>query len=95
LGTGSLKTRSDENDSDPHKKKESAKNIDRVDSKKGKILAKNHTSLIEDAWTDLLRKHRTWGEIVCRPATNLPEEAKNLPVVSSILHTDFSRKRSR
>lgn len=59
------------------------------------FLAKNHTSLIEDAWTDLLRKHRTWGEIVCRSAANLPEEAKNLPVVSSILHTDFSRKRSR
>ena len=59
------------------------------------FLAKNHTSLIEDAWTDLLRKHRTWGEIVSRSAANLPEEAKNLPVVASILHTDFSRKRYR
>ena len=58
------------------------------------FLAKNHTSLIEDAWTDLLRKHRTWGKIVWCSAANLPEKAKKLPVVSSILHTDFSRKRS-
>ncbi|MHB1747679.1 MAG: GSU2403 family nucleotidyltransferase fold protein [Leptospirillum sp.] len=50
------------------------------------FLSEHHPDFLETAWTDLLRKHQTWGDIVKKAARKIPEKIVSQEIVRSILH---------
>ena len=59
------------------------------------FLSEKHPEVLETAWQDLLSKHRTWGKLVQEGAKKLPDDVKDIPIVSTILKADFKHTEER
>jgi hypothetical protein len=59
------------------------------------FLSEKHPDVLKAAWQDLLNAHRTWGKLVQQGAQKLSDNVKDIPIVSTILKTDFNRAGKR
>jgi hypothetical protein len=59
------------------------------------LLSDKHPEILNTAWQDLLNKQRTWGKLVQEGAKKLPNDVKDIPIVSTILKADFNRTGKR